>query len=98
MIMRKSKWLTLSIVVACAGCCTIPLFAILTGTAGVGMMSILWSEKTLEIFKCLVPLLIVGMAGVGYFFYRKYKVKKQCCDTPQTTCSDKQCSAKSGNI
>jgi len=85
---QKSKWLIVVTAIACIGCCAIPLYAILAGATGIGLTTILLSEDTMEILKCLLPFVLFGL---GCFLYRRYQAKKHCCSSPKDECTSQKC-------
>lgn len=85
----KSLWLTIVAVVACIGCCSVPLYALLIGSAG---LAALLNQTTLEIVKCALPLVVFA---VGYLIYYKHQVKKRCCASARAECGKNQCSTHS---
>jgi hypothetical protein len=85
---QKSKLFIVVSAIACIGCCTIPLYAILAGATGMGLTTILLNEDTIEVLKCLLPFLLFGL---GYFLYRQYQAKKYCCSLPRDKCTSQQC-------
>lgn len=87
----KSLWLTIIAVVACIGCCSVPLYAIFVGSAG---LAVLLSQTTVEILKCVLPL---GVLGVGYWVYQKRQAKKICCTSENAKCGNDHCGTHSGD-
>lgn len=87
----KSFWLTVIAVVACIGCCSVPLYALFIGSAG---LAVLLSQTTLELLKCVLPLAVLG---VGYWIYQKRQAKKRCCTSEQTECGNDHCATHSGD-
>lgn len=90
MSLQKSKWIIISAAVACIGCCAIPLYVIIAGASGAGVLAGWMSKQHLEVLVCLAPLVLIA----GYFFYQRRQTKKACCSAPASTCSNTQCDAK----
>jgi len=86
----KSFWLTLFAVVACIGCCSVPLYALFVGSAGLAM---LLDQTLMEIQKCILPLAILGM---GYWIYQRRHVKKRCCASSNSECGNDHCRTDAG--
>ena len=87
----KSLWLSIAALVACAGCCSVPLYALFVGSAG---LAVLLSQTTVEILKCVLPLAVLG---VGYWIYQKRQTKKRCCAAANAECGTDQCGTHSGD-
>ncbi|RYY74008.1 MAG: hypothetical protein EOO52_14120 [Gammaproteobacteria bacterium] len=85
---QKSGWLLLTLVIACIGCCAVPLYTIVVGISGVGALVGLMNFKTIEMLICLAPLLLIAI----YLHLRRHQSKKVCCSTPSTECDSTQCS------
>lgn len=81
----KSLWLTIAAALACIGCCSVPLYALFIGSAGI---TLLWNGAFIEVLKCILPLVILA---IGYWTYQKRKTSKQCCSSPESGCSNKKC-------
>lgn len=86
---QKSKWIIVS-AAACIGCCAIPLYVIIAGASGAGVLAALMSKQNLEVLICLAPLVLLA----GYFIYKRHQTKKACCPSPTSACSDVQCDTK----
>lgn len=84
---QKSKWIIFTAAIACMGCCAIPLYVIVAGTSGIGLLTVLMSEESLDMLVCLVPLLLIA---IGYYVYER-KNRKACCTSPKSECSKTQC-------
>lgn len=84
----KSLWLAIVGIVACIGCCSIPLYTLFAGATGLAM---LWSDATAEVLKCVLPLMVFG---IGYLLYRKRQARKRCCPSPQSECNDQKCASE----
>ena len=86
-----SLWLTIAAIIACIGCCSIPLYALFIGSAG---FAVLLNETTAEILKCALPLAILG---IGYLLYRKRQTRNRCCSSPQAECNSQKCAREPGD-
>jgi hypothetical protein len=86
---QKSKWIIVS-AAACIGCCAIPLYVIIAGASGAGVLAALMSKQNLEVLICLAPLVLLA----GYFIYKRHQTKKAWCPSPTSACSDVQCDTK----
>ena len=80
-----SFWLTIAAIVACIGCCSIPLYALFVGSVG---LAVLLNETTAAILKCALPLAVLG---IGYWVYQKRQARKRCCSSPQAECNSQKC-------
>jgi hypothetical protein len=87
---QKSKWIIVSAAAACIGCCAIPLYVIIAGASGAGVLAALLSQQNLEVLICLAPLVLLA----GYFIYKRHQTKKTCCSAPTSKCSNTQCDAQ----
>lgn len=87
----KSLWLTIAAIIACVGCCSVPLYALFAGGTG---LTLLLNGAAMEILKCALPLVLFG---IGYLLYRKHQAKKRCCPSPQGECSTQKCATQPGS-
>lgn len=84
---QKSKWIMVTAAIACIGCCAVPLYLIIAGALGAGVLASLMSQKNLDVLICLAPLVLIA----GYFIYKRHQAKKACCSAPTGECSNTQC-------
>ena len=88
---HTSVWLTITAIIACIGCCSIPLYALFVGSAG---LVVLLNETTTEILKCALPFALIG---ISYWVYHKRQAKKRCCSSPQAECNSLKCECVTGD-
>lgn len=86
----KVKWGVLALSIACIGCCTIPLFSVVTIGSGLAILGGFTKEGGIEVLLCLLPVVLMV---IGYVWYQKHQLKK-CCPSPQSECNNKKCSTK----
>ncbi|GGY63698.1 hypothetical protein GCM10011613_04260 [Cellvibrio zantedeschiae] len=91
MKLSPSKWFAGMVALACVGCCAIPLYALVTGVFGIGLLGVGMTQNILELIVCVLPLF--GLV-IGYFVYKSKSVNKTCCNSPDEKCSDTQCANK----
>lgn len=91
--MNKSKSLLLTMMAAivCIGCCSVPLYAMFVGSAG---LSVFLGQTATEILECVLPLAVLG---VGYWIYQKRQAKKICCTSENAKCGNDHCGTHSGD-
>lgn len=84
---QKSKWLIFTAAIACIGCCAIPVYLIIAGASGAGVLAAVMSKQNLEVLICLVPLALIA----GYLIYKRHQAKQACYSAPASKCSSAQC-------
>ena len=89
---QKSKWIIFTAVLACIGCCAIPLYAVIASATSIGLLAALISKKNIEVLVCLAPLLLIA---IGYYFYR-HKNREKCCNSNTRECSSTHCNITKG--
>ncbi len=84
---KRQITLLLAAAVACVGCCTLPIYALITGVISLSAVGAVFTPRLIEMLICLIPLILIS----GYWLYRR-RQQKRCCPTPGNNCSDSQCS------
>jgi len=87
----KSKWLVFTAILACAGCCAIPLSTIIWGISSASLLAAAMNGKYLELLFCVIPLLIMFLF---YWMYKRHQTKMACCTSPQQECNENKCAHK----
>ncbi|MES2674009.1 MAG: hypothetical protein V4660_07185 [Pseudomonadota bacterium] len=86
----KVRWGILAAVIACIGCCTIPLFSLVAIASSFAVLGSFAKNSGIDILLCLIPLVMILIAYIGH---HKRHLKK-CCPTPQSGCDNKKCSTE----
>jgi len=86
-----SLWLSIAAIVACIGCCSVPLYALFVGSAS---LAVLLNETAAEILKCALPFVVLG---VGYWAYQRHQARKRCCPSAKSECGSQQCATAPDN-
>ena len=92
MTVRKYKWLTGLIGVACIACCAIPVGLLFTASGTLAITTLLASNQMKEVLICSVPLLAIMM---GYFIITRRRKKAASCCNDSSGCEPNQCNIDS---